>query len=351
MQPHLDRLYSSQAREFTLNACTLTEFADWKAAFRNELARLLCLPVNPKGLADETGAFTSEIYHPSTNPFEPETFRVSAPNDRGTCIEEKYYIDAGEGVQTPLYLLIPKREPPFRPVLVFHGHDPSAQYCLGNYPDPETARANRAIDNHYALALAEAGYLVGVVEQRGLGERLTDQVSAAGRTCRHLAFSYLMHGRTLMGERIRDGMCAVTYLLSRPDVAGSLGCTGHSAGGATALWLAALDERVAVTVVSGYFSSFRASILAREHCECNYVPGILALAEVGDLAALLAPRPFCALNGRQDELFPVGAAVEQFEIVRRAYALHGADDACCLSIHPGGHAYNNAMAHAWLARW
>lgn len=331
LQDHLDQVYSGSPRRFALTARTLKDYFIWQSAFRTELSRLLGLENRPPA------SLAIEKIHSV---------------DRGTFIEEKHRLDTGEGVQTPLYLLIPKREPPYKPILVFHGHDPSAQYCLGNYPDPETARANLAIDNNYAQSLAEAGYLVCVVEQRGLGERLTDQVSAIHlRSCRHLAFSYLMHGRTLLGERVWDGMCAASYLLSRSDVTGGLGCTGHSGGGTTALWMSALDERITTVVVSGYFNSFRGSILAVEHCECNYVPGILELAEMGDIAALIAPRPFCAINGEKDDIFPVASAREQFEIVRRAYELHNAINACQLNIHPGEHAYHNAMSQSWFSEW
>lgn len=331
LQNHLDQIYARRCHKFTFTASTLEEYSIWQTAFRTELTSLLGLSCHlPVPLAVE------KCQH----------------IDRGTCIEEKYRLDAGEGVQMPLYVLVPKLVPPFKPVLVFHGHDPSAQYCLGHYPDPETARLNQAMDNNYALALAEAGYLVAVVEQRGLGERLTEQVSTDyPRSCRHLAFSYLMHGRTLLGERCWDGMCAVSYLLSRPDVSPGLGCTGQSGGGTTALWLSALDLRVHVVVVSGYFNSFRGSILSNEHCECNYVPGILEMAEMGDVAALIAPRPFCAINGEQDEIFPIVSARQQFETVRQAYALHNAADACRLEIHPGGHVYHNILAQAWFAKW
>jgi dienelactone hydrolase len=272
--------------------------------------------------------------------------------DRGTFTEEKLALDVGEGVQAPLYVLTPKQESPYKPVLVFHGHDPSAQYSLGNYPDPETERANLAIDNNYAQALAEAGYLVCVVEQRGMGERLSDQISPdITHSCRHLAFFYQLHKRTLLGERVWDGMCAAAYVLSRNNVIGGLGCTGHSGGGTTALFLSALDERIRTVVVSGYFNSFRGSILAMEHCECNYVPGILKLAEMGDIAALIAPRPFCAINGQADQIYPVAFAHEQFETVRRAYELHNASHACKLSIHPGGHAYDNQVSRDWFSEW
>jgi len=112
-----------------------------------------------------------------------------------------------------------------------------------------------------------------------------------------------------------------------------------------------LDERIKTVVVGGYFNSFRGSILAMEHCECNYVPGILELAEMGDIAALVAPRQFCAINGEKDEIYPVQFAREQFETVRKAYELNNASHACQLSIHSGGHAYNNQTSSDWFSEW
>jgi len=331
LQHHLDNIYSSSPRKFAFNACTLKEYLIWQNAFRAELNRLL-------GLEN----------HPSASLAVNHIQSV----ERGAYVEEKYALDVGEGVQAPIYLLIPKQEPPYKPIIVFHGHDPSAQYCLGNFPDEATARTNLAIDNNYAQALAEAGYLVCLVEQRGMGERLSDVVSVQTmRSCRHLSFFYQMHGLTLLGERVWDGMCAATWLLSRKDVTSHLGCTGHSGGGATALFLSALDERIRTVLVSGYFNSFRGSILAMEHCECNYVPGILEFAEMGDIAALIAPRPFCAINGEKDEIFPVAFARAQFETVRRAYDLHNVGHACQLSVHSGGHAYDNQVSRDWFGKW
>jgi len=331
LQPHLDRLYASSQRNFSLNTRSLKDYLIWQTTARIELTRLLGLENHPPA------SLTVKSIHSI---------------ERETYIEEKLRLDVGEGVQAPMYLLTPKHKPPYKCILTFHGHDPSAQYCLGNYPDEDTASANLAIDNNYAQALAEAGYLVCVIEQRGMGERLSDLVSEKTmRSCRHLSYFYQLHGRTLLGERVWDGMCAATWLLSREDVLGGLGCTGHSGGGTTTLFLSALDERIKTVVVSGYFNSFRGSILAQEHCECNYLPGILEFAEMGDISALLAPRPFCAINGEKDEIFPVAYAHEQFEIVRKAYELNGASHACQLSIHPGGHAYNNQVSRDWFSKW
>ncbi len=95
-------------------------------------------------------------------------------------------------------------------------------------------------------------------------------------TCRHLAFSHLLGGRTLLGERCWDGICAINYLQTRADLGpDALGCTGNSGGGTTTLWLSVIDERITVSVPSCYFCSFKESIGTIYHCECNYVPGIL----------------------------------------------------------------------------
>jgi 2-dehydro-3-deoxygluconokinase len=126
---------------------------------------------------------------------------------------------------------------------------------------------------------------------------------------------------------------------------------GGAGGGATALWLAVLDQRIRAAVVSGYFCSFRDSILSTAHCECNYIPGILNLSEMGGLAASAAPRPLCVVRGREDPLFPVSGTVRGFETVRQAYDRSGAPDGCRLAVHPGGHRYQNEVGRSWFARW
>jgi len=333
LQTHLDFLYENQPRRLALRAKTLPEFRQWQQELASEIARLL-------GIAGRLHT-----------PIGVE--RITSI-DRKTYLEEKYVLNVGDHVHTPMYILTPKREPPFRPILVFHGHDASAQYILGNFPDRTTAREQLASDNNYAQVLAQAGYLICAIEQRGLSERTTNQVDdeTPPRSCRHLAFEYLLQGRTLLGERCWDGMCAIDYLLTRSDITpGALGCTGHSGGGTTALWLSAIDPRITALVVSGYFCSFKDSILSMLHCECNYVPGTLALAEMGDLAALVAPRPFRAINGEQDPIYPASAAREQFKTVERAYALHDAIECCSLAIHPGAHAYHHQLSQDWLAKW
>ncbi len=334
LQPHVDQLYADAPQRLALRAQTPADFEAWQQALRQKIRELLCIANR-----DAVPVSISEPLHEI---------------DRGQYVEEKRALDVGEGVVAPLYLLRPNTEGPWKPVLVFHGHNPSVQFVLGNYPDEETAREMRGKDNNYAQALAEAGYFVCAVEQRGFGERMSDHPYGHGlpSTCRHLAFSHLLGGRTLLGERCWDGICAINYLATRDDLApGTLGCTGNSGGGTTALWLSTIDERITVSVPSCYFCSFEASIGTVSHCECNYVPGILEWAEMGDLAAALAPRPFRAVAGARDPIFPIAAAREQFETVQRAYRLLGVEERASLAVHEGAHAYSHELSQAWFAKW
>jgi hypothetical protein len=337
LQPHVDDLYAHAPRRLAFRAGSRAEFGAWQQALRAQVLALL-------GIAGRAVPVTIRAE------------RVQAV-DQGAYVEEKYALDVGEGVAAPVYALVPKADPPYRPVLVFHGHDPSVQYVLGHYPDERTAQERRALDNNYARALAEAGYLVCAVEQRGFGERTSDQIAVNEEehwhsSCRHLSFEYMLQGRTLLGERVWDGMCALSFVQGRDDVLpGVMGCTGHSGGGTTTLWLSALDDRVTVAVPSCYFCSFKRSILGMQHCECNYVPDILQYAEMGDLAALIAPRPFRAIAGEHDPIYPIAGGREQFATVQRAYDLLGAADRCSLAVHPGAHAHNHALTLEWFARW
>ena len=334
LQPHLDYLYTNQPQRLAFDARTVEAFTVWQRTLRGEIVELL-------GLAGRT---------PPARPVVEKLGEV----DRGQYVEEHYALDVGESVLTNMYILVPKAEPPYKPIMVFHGHNPSVQFVLGNYPDGETAKTQSENDNNYAQNLAEAGYLVCAVEQRGFGERVTEQFSGPSevRSCRHLAFEYMMQGRTLVGERCWDGMVAISYVQNRDDVVpGVMGCTGNSGGGTTALWLSAIDERLTVVVPGSYLCSFKASILGVQHCECNYVPGILELAEMGDIAALIAPRPVRFINGEQDTIFPIEATREQFEIVKQAYTLLNTGDRVSLSVHPGGHGYNHAFSREWFGAW
>ena len=105
LQSHLDFLYTTESRRFALSATTRSEFQRWQQSLRSEIARL-------RGIKGRS-------------PVPVAAERIAAM-DRGEYIEEKYALYVGEHVWMPAYILVPKRQPPFKPILVFHGHDTSA---------------------------------------------------------------------------------------------------------------------------------------------------------------------------------------------------------------------------------
>lgn len=331
LQPHLDELYQGTRRQFAFDVEHATEMGSWQADFRAALMDLLHLSGRDLPLA-------------------PAVQLLSAA-DKGRYIEEKYALEADEGVFIPMYLLVPKTPPPHRPIFALHGHGPGVSTILGNHTDAVTAQARAANDDNFAQQLAQEGYFVCAIEQRGFGERITRQVGESGNACRHLAFEYMMEGRSLLGERVRDAMIAISYLQNRHGLTSNLGCVGFSGGGTTALFLAALDERITTSVIGGYFCTYKRSILGVPHCECNYVPGLLQLGEAGDIGALIAPRPVRIISGEQDPIFPIEGVYEQYATLERAYAILDAEDKCSLAIHAEGHRYQHSLGVEWFAQW
>ncbi len=322
LQKHLENYNQSVKRRFSFKANSQVELIEWQRQFRDELSKLLGIANRP--LPD--------------SPYS----ELLSKDDKGRYYEEKYTL-AIDDVLVPLFLLIPKTPPPHKVILAFHGHGPGVQLILGNERDPATRATHLAVDENFAQHFAEDGYMVCAIEQQGFGERTTQQTNPdkSFNSCRHLSFAYMMQGRNLLGERVREGMASLNWMLSRPDVVrDSIYCTGHSGGGATALFLAALDTRLTTAVISGYFCSYQYSILGMPHCECNYVPHLLMMGDIGEIAALVAPRRLCLINGRQDPIFPEKGVGEPYQTVKHAYDSGNASDACSLIFHSGAHRYD-----------
>jgi dienelactone hydrolase len=129
-----------------------------------------------------------------------------------------------------------------------------------------------------------------------------------------------------------------------------IGVAGLSYGGTCALFLAALDERVAVAVVSGYLSSWAASHrIPWNMCGSQVLPGQLGVIEHVDVAALVAPRPLVVESGTEDDIFPIAAARGSVAELATIYAQLGAADALVHDVFEGGHQWHGVVAYEELA--
>lgn len=174
-------------------------------------------------------------------------------------------------------------------------------------------------------------------------------------TCKELNQMAIPLGLTVTGMWVWDLMRLLDYIETREDCdTARIGVGGLSGGGQQSLWLAALDDRIAAAAVSGYFYGYHDALLVlNENCSCNYVPHLWETVDMGDLGALIAPRPLIVETGDRDSLNgPRGAinAAEQFEVTRRAYRLLGAEACCRHRICPGEHRWYGGETYSFLEK-
>jgi len=145
-------------------------------------------------------------------------------------------------------------------------------------------------------------------------------------------------GRLLMGERLWDLMRCVDYLESLPEVDKSrIGCAGLSLGGEMAMWLGAMDERIAATVSAGFLTTM--DHMEQNHCMCWKFDGLRELVDYADLYCLIAPRPLQCQNGKLEPAsqFYVPLARRAMQEVRTIYDDMDRLENVTLDVHDRGH--------------
>ena len=145
-------------------------------------------------------------------------------------------------------------------------------------------------------------------------------------------------GRLLMGERLWDLIRCVDYLESLPEVDHSrIGCAGLSLGGEMAMWLGAMDERIATTVSVGFLTTM--DHMEQNHCMCWKFPGLRELVDYADIYSLIAPRALQCQNGTLESVsqFNVPLARNTMEEIRTIYCDLGKPENAVLDVHAGGH--------------
>jgi hypothetical protein len=124
---------------------------------------------------------------------------------------------------------------------------------------------------------------------------------------------------------------------------------GISGGGMHTFFSTALDERIKACVISGYYSTFKDSILAMHHCACNFVPGLAQFGEMYDIVGLIAPRPLLVEAGTYDPIFPLEAVQRSVDMARsQVYAVWEAAAQVETDIFEGRHQISGRRAYDFL---
>ena len=223
------------------------------------------------------------------------------------------------------------------------------------------AEVSAAIEKYnytYGVQFARAGCRVFCPDARGFGERQEKELreQPLSNSCHHLQLMGAPLGIPVSGMWVFDLMRLADHVCSRKDVLPDrLGCAGLSGGGLQTLYFSAVDARVTCAVVSGYFYGVRDSLLSIPgHCDCNVLPRLWENFDMGDVGALIAPRPLMIESGDADPLNGASGmknVCSQVAIARKAYKLLKSDDRLAHRVFAGQHRWNGVEAIPWMKQW
>jgi pimeloyl-ACP methyl ester carboxylesterase len=251
--------------------------------------------------------------------------------DRDGYVLETWTLDLNGIEPVPAYVARP-RSLAGRAAAVLFNHSHGGGYTIGKKEFVEGRSYLQPTP--YAKELTDMGFVAVAIDHWVFGER---SHTSEGDTFKAM----LWQGRVLWGMMVYDSLRAVDWLLRRADVDPQrLATLGISMGSTMAWWLAALDERVKVTVDICCLTDFQ-TLLARKNLSAHgvyyYVPRLLKHFTTAQINALIAPRAHLGLAGLQDTLTPVeGLDVIDAEL-KRVYAAAGHPERWQLLRYDVGH--------------
>ncbi len=328
--------YQPEKAPYAFHASTPASARRWQDRTRKALARLIGLDALPSA---------------------PVKAQLLETKDKKDYIRQKILLRTGPHTLMPVYLLLPRKAPrPLPVVLAFHGHGYGVKDIVGLWEDGNERNTPDGYHKDFAVTLCRSGFAVAAPEISCFGERQTDFSSlkthlgqSIPSTCGHSSMLAFHLGISVLGLRVHDGMRLVDYLETRRDLdTRRLGAMGISGGGMHTFFSSCLDPRIRACVVSGYYSTFKDSILAMFHCSCNFVPGMGQFGEMHDLAGLVAPRPMLVEAGNYDTIFPIEAVRSGVAKARSVYSAFGAKNLPETDYFEGRHQISGRKAYAFL---
>lgn len=281
---------------------------------------------------------------PAKTPLKP---RVMGAIERDTYRIEKVIFESRPAFPVTANLYVPKgRSFPLPGVVGTCGHTANGKASLSY--------------QSFAQGLARLGYLVLIYDPIGQGER-RQYVDAAYKPVlgtnvvkEHalLGSQMLTVGESLSAWEVWDGIRAVDYLLSRPEVdKHHIGVTGNSGGGTQAAFLCGVDRRLTMAAPSCFITTLRRNLENQLVSDVEqYIPGMLAnWLDESDLLAAMAPKPVVLL-GKDEDFFDVRGLQQSYDRLRRLYALLGAEQNISLFVGLGSHGYSRDNREA-MYRW
>lgn len=246
-------------------------------------------------------------------------------------------------------LYLPEGEPPFPGVLVPCGHSSNGKA--------------RDLYQRAPILIAKSGMAAFCYDPIDQGERhqLLDGEGKPIITSSTMGHNMTGVGAVLLGRntatyRTWDGIRAIDYLCSRPEVDPErIGCTGISGGGTMTSYLMALDDRIQAAAPGCYLTTFRRLLetVGPQDAEQTIFGQIEFGMDHPDYTLMRAPKPTLIMTATND-YFDITGAWQNFRQAKRIYERLGFPERADILETAGKHGFPPAMriaAARWMRRW
>lgn len=258
--------------------------------------------------------------------------QVTGKLERNGYVVEKVIFESRPNHHVTANLYLPAGKGPFPVVLMPIGHSANGKVASQNM----------------AVMLASQGIASFPYDPISQGERrqLLDEKGKAfvpSMTNEHtlIGVGALLNGESTASYRIWDGIRALDYLCSRPEIDSKrIGCTGVSGGGTLTSYLMALDDRIVAAAPSCYITSLERlfATIGPQDAEQNITGQVAFGMDHADYILLRAPKPTLLLAATKD-FFNIDGTWASFREAKRVYSMLGAPEKIDLAETDTTHGY------------
>ena len=237
------------------------------------------------------------------------------------------------------------------------GKHPGVLRPMGHYPEGKAAE--QALDANLAMK----GFVVLTYDPIGQGERQQAYDSRMETSLLGIGVDQhfqaggqsVLAGENFARYRIWDGMRALDYLVSLPEVdADKIGVNGCSGGGTLTTYIAALDPRVKVAAPACYINTWHYLFSGPTGDSEQSFPYFLSSGlDVPDYIELFAPKPWLVVSTVRD-FFPIDGARHAYQEALDWYRIFDAENKIGWAVGPGGHGNPREVRediYEWMIRW